>query len=286
MRLVSLKARILFGATLWTIGHFTIAVMIAVIFLNLRHESSFVMRVLHPTAQSSAATAVIAGLCMYVGFLQVRRGMSPINELRNRLAAVHKGFEARVGGAYPAEVQPVVDELNALLDERERRVARAVAKAGDLAHGLKTPLAVLAHEAQQVRAAGHEQLAAEIDQQIERMRRQIDYHLAHARSAASFASPAARASIAVSAEGLVRALQRLHAERDLRIEIDAPASHAFWGQREDLDEMLGNLLDNACKWARTQVRLTCSTEGEQLVIAVDDDGPGIEPVMREAVMQR
>ena len=111
MRLVSLKARILLGATLWTIGHFMIAVMIAVNFLNLRHESSFVMRVLHSTAQSSAATAVLAGLCMYVGYLQVRRGMSPIDQLRNRLAAVHKGVDARVGGAYPAEVQPVVDEL-------------------------------------------------------------------------------------------------------------------------------------------------------------------------------
>ena len=164
------------------------------------------------------------------------------------------------------------------------RVARAIAKAGDLAHGLKTPLAVLAHEAEQVRAAGHEQLAAEIDQQIDRMRRQIDYHLAHARSAA--ASPAARASIADSAEGLVRALERLHAERDLSIEINAPASHAFRGQREDLDEMLGNLLDNACKWARACVRLTSTREGEQIVIAVDDDGPGIEPSMREAVLRR
>src|SRR5579872_6998910 len=142
MRLVSLKARIFSGAILWTTGHFMI---VAVVFLNLSHESrqgmvhqqpgtaaggesSFVMRVLHPTARGSAATAVIAGLCMYVGFLQVRRGMAPINQLRTRLAAVHKGADARVGGAYPAEVQPVVDELNALLDEREQRVARAVAK--------------------------------------------------------------------------------------------------------------------------------------------------------------
>jgi hypothetical protein len=108
----------------------------------------------------------------------VGASFGPSISVRNRLAAVHKGVDARVGGAYPVEVQPVVDELNALLDERERRVARAVAKAGDLAHGLKTPLAVLAHEAQQVRAAGQEQLAAEIDQQIDRMRRQIDYHLA------------------------------------------------------------------------------------------------------------
>jgi signal transduction histidine kinase len=284
MRLVSLKARILSGAILWTIGHFMI---VAVIFLKPGAESSFVMRVLHSTtAPSPAATAVVAGLCMYVGFLQVRRGISPINQLHNRLAAVHKGVDARVGGAYPVEVQPVVDELNALLGERERRVARAVAKAGDLAHGLKTSLAVLAHEAQQVRAAGHEQLAAEIDQQIDRMGRQIDYHLARARSVASSASPGARASMAASAEGIARVLQRLHSERGMLIEIDVPASHAFSGQREDLDEMLGNLLDNACKWARNRVKLTCSKEGEQVVIIVDDDGPGIEPSMREAIMQR
>jgi len=128
--------------------------------------------------------------------------------------------------------------------------------------------------------------AGEIDYQIDRMRRQIDYHLAHARSAASAASPAARASIVESAQGLVRALKRLHAERNLRIDVDVPVSHAFRGQREDLDEMLGNLLDNACKWARTQVKITTSREGEKIVITVDDDGPGIEPSMREAVMQR
>lgn len=279
MKLVSLKARILLGATLWTIGHFIIAAM----FLA---QSRFAVRLLHLTFKSSAATAVIAGLFMYVGFLQVRRGMSPINQLRYRLAAVHKGFDARVGGVYPAEVQPAVDELNALLDEREQRVARAVAKAGDLAHGLKTPLAVLAHEAQQVRAAGHVRFAAEIDRQIDRIRRQIDYHLARARSVASSTSPGARASIAVSAEGIARVLRRLHSERGMRIEIHAPPSHAFAGQREDLDEMLGNLLDNACKWARTRVELTCSMEGEKVVVIVDDDGPGIEPSMREAIVQR
>jgi len=282
MNTLSLKARILLGAILWTIGLFMIAVFI-------------LHRALPPPTAHGAfqwlfrygpVMALVAAVCMLFGFLQVRRGMSPITQLRNRLMAVHKGVAQRIDGSYPTEVQPLIDDLNNLLEERERRVARAIAKAGDLAHGLKTPLAVLAHEAQQVRATGHEQLAAEIDQQIERMRRQIDYHLAHARSAASAASPSARASIAASAEGLVRALGRLHAERDLSIEIDAPASHAFRGQREDLDEMLGNLLDNACKWARAWVRLTCSREGEQIVITVDDDGPGIEPLMREAVMQR
>jgi signal transduction histidine kinase len=118
------------------------------------------------------------------------------------------------------------------------------------------------------------------------MRRQIDDHLAHARSAAASTSAAALASIATSSEGLARVLQRLHAERGLRIEIDAPASHAFRGQREDLDEMLGNLLDNACKWARSQVKVTSSKEGDRVVIVVDDDGPGINPSMRDAILQR
>lgn len=144
---------------------------------------------------------------------------------------------------------------------------------------------MLAHEAHRARAAGQEQLAADIEQQIDRMRRQIDYHLAHARSAASSASSVARAPVAASAEGIVRVLQPLHAGRGLLIEIDAPASYAFRGQREDLDEMLGNLLDHACKWARTRVQLTCSKEGERIVIMVDD-GPGIEPSMREAVMRQ
>jgi signal transduction histidine kinase len=296
MRRPSLKARILLGAILWTIGLFALTG----VFLHLvALDHSSAHAAIHSPARASAQTlfywtffrhgpaaALVGVVYMLVGFLQVRRGLSPVNELCRRLAAVHQGVDARVGGSYPAEVQPLVDELNALLDEREGRVKRAVAKAGDLAHGLKTPLAVLVHEAQQVRAAGHEQLATEIDQQIDRMRQQIDYHLAHARSAASSASPGTRASIAASAEGLARVLQRLHGERGLHIDMDAPASHAFRGQREDLDEMLGNLLDNACKWARSSVRLTCSKEGEQIVIWVDDDGPGIEPSMREAIMQR
>lgn len=292
MRLLSLKTHILVAAVLWTIGLFAITGVILHV-VTFDHSSTHVAT--HSSAQflsywtfsrHAPAAALVGAVFMLLGFLALRRGLSPINELRNRLVAVHKASDARVGGSYPAEVQPLVDNLNALLEERERRVGRAVAKASDLAHGLKTPLAVLAHEAEQVRAAGHEQLATEIDQQIDRMRHQIDYHLAHARSAASFASPSARASIAESAEGLVRALKRLHAEQELSIEIDAAASHTFRGQREDLDEMLGNLLDNACKWARSQVSLTCSKEGEQVVITVDDDGPGIEPSMREAVLQR
>lgn len=306
MSLLSLKAHILVGALLWTVGLFALTgvVLHAVtsddfsthVAMHASGEAvSGVEALRHGPFQTSfrwlffvhgPMTAVVGGLAMLFGFLEIRRGLSPITEVRDRLAAVHQGVDARVGGRYPSEVQPLVDEINALLEERERRVARALASTGDLAHGLKTPLAVLAHEAQQVRAAGVEAPAATIDQQVDRMRRQIDVHLAHARSGAGSASLAARASIAASAEGLVRTLQRLHADRGLRFAIEVPGAHTFRGQREDLDEMLGNLLDNACKWARTTVTLTSSKEGDGVVIMVDDDGPGIEASMRDAVLQR
>ena len=111
--------------------------------------------------------------------------------LRTRLAGLHTGRDARVDGSYPAEVQPLVNDLNALLDQREQAVRRAVAKAGDLAHGLKTPLAILANEAERAEAPVRYDFAAAISQQVDRMRRQVDYHLAHARAAASGVSAGA-----------------------------------------------------------------------------------------------
>src|SRR5262245_25596518 len=141
MTLLSLKARILLGAFLWTIGLFAITG----VFLHVvTFDHSSAHGATHRSAQAMSywaffrhapAAALVGGVFMLFGLLQVRRGMSPINELRHRLAAVHRGVEAHVSGSYPAEVQPLVDDLNALLGERERRVARAVAKAGDLAHG-------------------------------------------------------------------------------------------------------------------------------------------------------
>ena len=243
MRTFSLRTRILFGALLWTLGLFAIA---GVGLNALMTSHPHAPLVFHKTFAHVPIAAALSLILLFFGFLHVRRGMSPINSLRDRLAGVHQGRESRLTGSYPAEVQPLVDDLNALLDERAQRVARAVAKAGDLAHGLKTPLAVLTHEAEQARAAGHTAIAAAFDQQIDRMKRQIDYHLAQARSAASAATPDARADVAASVAGLTRALQRLHQARGLSITANVGSGDTFKGQREDLDEMLGNLLDNAC----------------------------------------
>jgi len=273
----SLRSRLLLGSALGALGLLAISHLLSI---ALIHHYPIILRTSHGTM------LLIALACLVAGLSQVRRGLSPIDQLRTRLSAVHDGRERRVEGRYPTEVQPLVNDLNALLDHRERVVTRALAKAGDLAHGLKTPLAVLAQEAERAAAAGHADLAATIGQQVERMRRQVDYHLAHARAYASGPTPGARCSVLDSAAGLARTLLRLHADRQLGIQVDIAADHFVRAEREDLDEMLGNLLDNACKWAMSSVAVASSIHEGSVVITVDDDGPGLAPALRDLVLQR
>jgi len=278
----SFRRRLIVGSLFWIFGLLAFTTMIG---LALVHRYPHLIGFVH-----NSALVVFATICLLGGLSMVRHGLSPFTELRERLAAVHQGRDRRVEGSYPSEVQPLVDDLNALLEHRDQTVKRAIAKAGDLAHALKTPLAVLAHEAEAADGAGQAELAAVMRQQIERMRRQMDYHLAHARAAASGAAPGAHCAVLASAEGLARTLLRLHADRGLAIHVAVAPEHSVRSEREDLDEMLGNLLDNACKWARSEVAIastsTSAPGGTVIVITVDDDGPGLEASMREAVLQR
>ena len=280
----SLRGRLLFGTVLWTIGLVIIASAALVFAIESHHRPSFAL-VVHGVF-TRPLVILFAAFAMFAGYLQVRRGVSPINNLRARLAGLHQGRDRRIEGTYPAEVQPLITDLNALLDNREQAVRRAIAKAGDLAHGLKTPLAILAHEAERARAAGQPDLAAAVTQQVERMRRQVDYHLAHARAAAAGAAPGTLCSIRESAEGLARAMRRLYADRGISIDIRVPPDLMARVQREDLDEMIGNLLDNACKWGRSHLTVDAQRVGNLLEIVVDDDGSGLEAGLRESVLQR
>jgi signal transduction histidine kinase len=287
--MLSLRARVLLGSVLWTIG--LVLLFFAGMSYVFRHypDMPFLGRrgAIHFIWASHAIPfTLIALVSMVAGAFQVRSGLSGIAQLRARLSAVHDGREARVEGRYVSEVQPLVDDLNALLDHREQAVRRAVAKAGDLAHGLKTPLAILTREAERAGTFGQTEFAASIAQQVDRMRRQIDYHLAHARAAASGATPGARSQVKESVEGLARALLRLHADRTIAIDVQVSPAHTTRVQREDLDEMLGNLLDNACKWTRTRVVVNSAETAADVVITVDDDGPGLRGEMRQAVLQR
>jgi signal transduction histidine kinase len=240
-----------------------------------------------PGVTYHAAMVIFAGAFVVGGLFLVRKALAPFRTLRAGLSSVREGRSQRIEGDYPAEVQPLVNDLNGLLEDRERAVARALTTAGDLAHGLKTPLAVLAQEAEQAGAAGHHDLAATLGQLVERMQRQVDYHLARARATATArAAPGIRCAVLPSVEGLVRTMRRLHAGRELTIDADVSPAHEIRGRREDLDEMLGNLLDNACKWARSRVAIASAIDHAELSIAVDDDGPGLDPSLRAQVLQR
>jgi signal transduction histidine kinase len=275
-RFGSLRWQLLIGTAAWTAG--------LVFLVNL--ASLTIIRGRGGMHLHVAAMLLLAVGAMAAGLWQVGRSVSSLNRLRAKLSAMHDGRQERLDGSYPMEVQPLVDDLNTLLEHREQAVARAVAKAGDLAHGLKTPLAVLAQEAARAQAAGHLELAASIDEQVDRMRRQMDYHLAHARAAASGATPGARCHVRASADGLARTLQRLYADRGLAIDVLVAPDHIARTQRQDLDEMLGNLLDNACKWARARVVVTSASRDGNILVAVDDDGPGVEAGMRDQVLRR
>jgi signal transduction histidine kinase len=284
MRLPSLRSRIVVGTLLWTIGLFA---GVSFVLIHLVYWWPDWVRHIHWALGHFLLIIAITVLAMMAGFWHIKKGLSTLDQLRGRLSSVHSGDAERVTGSFPAEIQPLVDDLNALLDQRERLVQRAIAKAGDLAHGLKTPLAVLSQEAQRAERDGHTALAASVGAQVERMRTQIDYHLAHARAAASGATPGTRSAVKAAAEGLARTLLQLYSQRGIAIDVHVPGEHAVRCQREDLDEMLGNLLDNACKWARTRVSVTSSNGATGLtVITFDDDGPGLAPPMRVSVLQR
>ena len=237
------------------------------------------------TGVLAASLLALGALLVLAALAQVAVGLSPLRAMQRALTEVQEGRSARLQGRFPTEVQPLIDDFNAVLERNAEVVARARTQAGNLAHALKTPLAVLAHAAE---ADGpREELASRVREQVVLSRRHIDWHLARARMAASQRLPGQRTAVAVVLAGLVRVMQRVHAERGLDLHLDAVNPDlAFAGEEQDLQEMVGNLLDNACLWARHRVALQAQRVADQLVITVADDGPGIAPDQRDAVLSR
>jgi signal transduction histidine kinase len=265
------------GTVIWVVAVFVVVFVAGATMAHLRPQWARQMH--NGFLLIASVTLVTAGISV------IRRGLSPFTMLQDRLSDVRSGRTVRLEGEYPTEVEPLVQDLNMLLAERERRVAQAVAKAGDLAHGLKTPLAILMQEIDRARSAGQGEFAGILREQVERMRRQIDSHLAQARANAGGAM-GARASVADATQALVRAMERLHVERGLTFTIDGASDIRVRVPAEDLEEMLGNLLDNASKWARSRVRVSAAVAAASVTIDVDDDGAGLEPALRQTVLQR
>ncbi|HSC17519.1 MAG TPA: ATP-binding protein [Rhizomicrobium sp.] len=216
-------------------------------------------------------------------FLQVRIGLLPLRRLRAGLARVRNGDTQRLEGRYPFEIAPLVEELNSLLAHNAEVVERARTQVSNLAHSLKTPLSVLASEA----SAQKGPLAPVVMARVGTMRRQIDHYLSRARAAGAASVLGNRTPVKLVLDDLSRTLTRIYAGRDLVIAASCPPELAFRGERQDLEEMAGNLMDNACKWAerRVEARATSRPDGE-LELCVDDDGPGLEPDERAKVGTR
>lgn len=229
------------------------------------------------------ALAVLAFGLMSAAVVQVVIGLRPLRRLARELGAVRSGAAQAVGGGFPTEIQPLVDDFNTVLARNTEIVARARTQAGNLAHAVKTPLAVLANAAVDDDSA----LARLVTEQVATARRQVDHHLARARAAAAVALPGVRTPVRPVLEGLVRVMQRVHGGCELAVEFATPSDGVvFRGDEQDLHEMLGNLLDNACKWAARRVHVAVAGAAAQLTITIDDDGPGLAASAREAVFAR
>lgn len=215
--------------------------------------------------------------------LQVRFGLLPLTRLGRALEDVRRGMTPRLAGEWPREVAPLANELNALLDQHAIRLARARTEAGNLAHALKTPISVLNNELAHV----DDERGRLLREQLAQVSDRLDRHLSRSRAAGRAELAGATTPVAALLEDMRFGFDRLYAGRSLEIDISLqPSTLVFRGDADDLAEMLGNLLDNACKWARTSVRLRATAEGESLLVRIEDDGPGIPADERERVLRR
>jgi len=215
--------------------------------------------------------------------IQVRVGLMPLRAVSEALARIREGRARRLEGEFPTEIAPLATELNSLISHSSEVVGRARAHVANLAHFLKTPLTVLANEA----ATAPGPLAETVARQVTVMRRQVDHYLARARAAGALDVLGSRTEVAPVLNDLSRVLKRMHADKTLAIEVNASAALAFRGEREDLEEMAGNLVDNACKWAHRNIRVEATPiDGARFSLRVSDDGPGLEPEERARAMQR
>lgn len=229
------------------------------------------------------ALGLLGGGLALAAVIQVLIAMAPLRRLHGALAAVRSGGTQRLEGHFPGEVQPLVEEFNTVLAQNAEVVERARTQAGNLAHALKTPLSVIANAANEKSG----ELARLVSGQVDMARKQIDYHLSRSRAAASVRVPGARTSVSPILDGLVRVMRRIHVERNLELVVRPHGTPVvFRGEEQDLQEMLGNLLDNACKWASQRIEVSLAVVGKELLVTLDDDGCGIAAAERERVMSR
>ena len=220
-------------------------------------------------------------LLLVGGALQLSFVLRPLGRLTSDISDVRAGRTQRMPAEYPDEIMPLVTDLNGLLQAQAELVARGRTLAGRLAHGLRTPLASILDEAEQLQAAGHQGSAEVIQREIQRMARQLDYHMARARSAGAARTTGSRSSLSATVEPVLTAMRRIHRERGIDFDMTAAPDLTIACDPVDLTEIVSNLVDNAGKWAASQCLVSWVRTGTMASILIDDDGRGIAPDLHE-----
>jgi len=237
----------------------------------------------------SITFVLLAVVLLLTTMFQVRFGLLPLRRLTAGLAAIRAGTAERLEGDFPEEIAPLARETNALIEANREIVERARMHVGNLAHALKTPLSVMVNEAN---VHGRDAFASKVREQAEIMRDQVARHLERARLAARLTVVGSVTEVEPVVTALARTMEKIHRDRAVVIAVEADAQAKFRGERPDLEEMIGNLVDNACKWAQSRVAIEVVAdrfEGDGkpgVRIIVDDDGPGLSPSEREQVALR
>jgi len=236
---------------------------------------------------------ILAAVLLLTTMFQVRFGLAPLKRISESLAAIRAGTAERLAGRFPVEIEPLARETNALIDANREIVERARTHVGNLAHALKTPLSVMMNEAA---SRNDDALAIKVREQAGIMRDQVARHLERARLAARATVVGTVTDVVPVVTALTRTMEKIYHPRGIAIDFAAPDSVRFRGERQDLEEMLGNLVDNACKWAQARVSIEVTPERAAgtsgglpkgvIRVVVDDDGPGLSPGDREQVARR
>lgn len=241
-------------------------------------------------SQQLAASLWVLGLALAVAaWVQVGLGLAPLKPLRLAVQAVRDGRAQQIPDHFPTEVTPLVQDFNRVLAQQLQGIERARQQAGNMAHAIKTPLAILGQLIERPDPDPARQ-AQQLQAQVQAVQQQVDWHLRRARAATGLL-PGLRTPVQPVLEGLVRVMRKVHAHRaapsalTITLQPDAEGL-VFAGESQDLQEMAGNLLDNACKWARAQVMVSVQRQDRWLCIGIDDDGPGLDAQQRQAVFAR
>jgi signal transduction histidine kinase len=219
--------------------------------------------------------ALLALVLIASAWLQVNVGLKPLERVRRGVQTIRARAQRRLDGDFPDEIQPLVQEVNELLAVQEAAVERARAQAGDLAHGLKTPLTILAQDARKLKERGETEIGREVDELTCSMQRHIDRELARARIAANLRAPAAEADLSVILRHVAAAIRRTPRGEAMHWSIDLPNHLCLHMDGQDLVELVGNLVDNAAKWARNHAAIRVEERPSEIALIIEDDGHGV-----------